>query len=100
MAKKGARKVSQKAFGRTIFLDKTLTYSTTPWYLAILSDPRLKKVLNYDEMATRGFYNKTKFDEFIKRAKFAGFPYYHQLGNILTLELRMKDDMVSGSSLN
>ena len=99
MAKKGARKVSQKAFGRTIFMDKTLNYSMTPWYNAILSDPRLKKALSYDEMVTRSIYKKTKFDQFIKNAKLANFPYYHQIGNILTLELRMKDDMVSGSFL-
>ena len=93
--RKGLRKVSQKAFGKTIFLDKTLTYSTTPWYLAILCDPRMEKALTYDEMVTRNIYNKTKFNEFINRAKSVGFPYYHQLGNMLTLELRMKDDMVS-----
>jgi hypothetical protein len=99
MAKKGVRKVSQKAFGRTIFLDKTLTYSMTPWYLAILSDPQVNKALTYDEMVTRSIYNRTKFDEFIKRAKLPGFPYYHQLGNILTLESRMKDDNVAEGCL-
>ena len=92
--RKGIRKVSQKTFGKTIFLDKTLTYSTTPWYLAILCDPRMEKALTYDQMATRNIYDKTKFSEFINRAKFTGFPYYHQLGNMITLELRMKDDMV------
>ena len=94
MVKKGVRKVSQKVLGRTIFLDKALTYSVTLWYHAIISDPRLEKALKYEEMATQSLYNKKKFDDFIMRAKSAGFPYYHQLGNILTLELRMKDDLV------
>jgi len=93
--RKGIRKVSQKAFGKTIFLDKTLTYSPTPWYVAILCDPRIERALTYDEMATKNIYDKTKFSEFIKRAKFTDFPYYHQLGNMITLELRMKDDKVT-----
>ena len=92
LSKRFARKISQKAFGRTIFLDKTLTYPMTTWYKSIFSDPKMNKFLKYEDMITRNIYDKIEFNEFLKRAKLVGFPYYHQLGNILTLELRMEGD--------
>jgi len=90
MSKKGIRKISQKVFNRTILLDKTLTYEISSWFNPMLS--RLTRSLSYDEMCTQKIYKRTEFEQFLKDAKEPGFRYYQQLGNLLTLELRMRKD--------
>ncbi|MGH9163285.1 MAG: hypothetical protein ACRD2X_25260, partial [Vicinamibacteraceae bacterium] len=99
LARRGVRKVSQKTLGRTILVDRTLAYSPLPWYLAILSDGRLANALTYESMVTRNIYERARFNEFIEKAKTDKFRYYQQLGNILTLELRMRDDKIAEGDL-
>ena len=94
MTKKGLRKASQRLIGKTILLDSGLTYDSLPFFNPLLKI-HLKKLFKYEDMATRNLYHAGKFESFIKSAQRPGFRYYNQLGNILTLELRVKGDRLS-----
>ena len=92
LIKRGLRKVSQKALKKTILVDKTLTYPTDSWYTNLISDPKLMNSFQYNEMHTKKLFNQRELETFFRDAKEPGFPYYFQLGNILTLELRLRSD--------
>ncbi|MCK4825923.1 hypothetical protein KA005_59795, partial [bacterium] len=92
LTKKGIRKLSQRVFDRTILLDKTLTYQVSNWFGSMLSDIRCKNLLSYDNMCTSRLYRKEQFERFIEDAQKPGFRYYQQIGNLFTLELRMRED--------
>ena len=92
MSKRGIRKISQRLLDRTILLDRTLTYQTEGWFNSMLTDSPLAEMLTYDNMCTMRLYNKKEFQRFLKDATRAGFRYYTQLGNMITLEMRMRKD--------
>lgn len=94
--KRGARKFSQKYFNRTILLDKSLSYDPSGWFRKLLNSEKCKELLAYDNMRTHRLLNKTQFHDFLEEAKVQGFRYHSQLGNLLTLEFRMRNDKVKG----
>lgn len=97
--KKVLRKFSQKVFKNTTLLDTTLTYKMHTWYNAFLNDMNGKK-LSYEKMRTRNLYQKKQFYKFIHDAQKSQFRNYQQLGNILSLELRMREDNFTDDFLN
>lgn len=92
ISRKAMRKLSQRILKRTILLDQSLTYQVSTWYGAMLSKPQCNKLMSYDNMCTRKLYRRNRFERFIKDAERPGFRYHQQLGSLLTLELRMRED--------
>lgn len=87
-----ARKISQTFLHRTILLDKSLTYSAQDWFATLLATPQFKSLLTFDDMVTKVFFTRKRFKQFLADAQKPGFQYYPQLGNILTLEMRLRKD--------
>jgi asparagine synthetase B (glutamine-hydrolysing) len=100
ISKRGIRKVSQRLFKRTVLLDKSLAFPISLYFISLLSDTRCKGLLSYGDMLTQELYRREDFNWFLASSKKPGFPYYQQLGNLLTLELRMRgDNLVAGLGL-
>jgi asparagine synthetase B (glutamine-hydrolysing) len=97
ISKKGLRKISQRVFKRTIFLDKSLTYNNYMFIKSFYSNEKVKKLLSYDNMCTKDLYDKENFNKFIKDAQKPDFRYFSQFGNIVTLELRTKNDQIKNN---
>jgi hypothetical protein len=48
-------------------------------------------------MCTKDLYDKENFNKFIKDAQKPDFRYFSQFGNIVTLELRTKNDQIKNN---
>jgi asparagine synthetase B (glutamine-hydrolysing) len=90
--KRGLRKISQKLFNKTILLDRSLTYDTSSWFITFLKEKQVQKYIKFENMFTKDMYDKKKYNIFIEESKKPGFKYYSQLGNMITLEMRMQKD--------
>jgi len=85
------RKFSQVFFNKTIWAGLTTPdYNTGQWYRSALADERCKALLDYEKMVSSKFYDRTRFNEFLQRAKAPDFHFYGQLGNIITAELVLR----------
>lgn len=93
-AKKGMRKAVQKALNRTILLDASVGYQQ-PWFFSCLfSHPAVRKSFAYSSLITQGLYDPRGYSRFHEDAGNGSFPYCSQLGNIMTLEMRMRRDNI------
>ncbi len=93
-AKKGVRKAVQKALNRTILLDTSVSYQPSWYFSCLFSHPEVRKDFTYSSLLTQGLYDPRRYSRFYEEAGEAGFPYYSQLGNIMTLEMRMRKDNI------
>lgn len=89
---RGVRKIVQNVMNRTILMDTSINYPQSLYYL-LLSDS-FKVEYEYDSLYTQEFYNRERYAKFYQDARNGNFHYYNQLGNIITLEMRMKQDMI------
>lgn len=93
-ARKGMRKAVQKALNRTILLDASVSYQQ-PWFFSCLfSHPGVRKDFAYSSLITQGLYDPDRYSRFHEEAGNGSFPYCSQLGNIMTLEMRMRSDNI------
>lgn len=95
LIKRATRKISQKIFQRTILMTRNLNYEYTSWTKKIVIELYAKGILPYENLITKDLFQKEKFERFITESQKPGFPYYHQLGNMITLELRMRQDKLT-----
>ncbi len=93
-AKRGTRKVVQKALKRTILLDTSVSYQQSWFFSCLFSHPEVRKDFAYSSLLTQDLYDPRGYNRFYEEAVGAGFPYYSQLGNIMTLEKRMRRDNI------
>ena len=94
--KRLSRKISQIMLNRTILLDSSLNYNRNEWLKILLGKDEMKFLFNIDNMFTGDMYDKEKYTNFLDNAKNGSLKYYSQLGNMITLEMRMKSDYVKG----
>ena len=92
------RKFYQVVFKKSIWQELTIpAYNTSEWYRRTLKDPRCQDSLNWGKMVSQGLYEKGGFEDFIKTANMNNFPFYGELGRILTLELTLRIARLKGS---
>lgn len=92
--KRGMRKLVQKTMGRTILLDKTIQYQPSAFFASLFSRNGLADEFRYDSLVAKSLYDQDKYTRFIEEARADAFPYYNQIGNMLTLEMRMRNDNI------
>jgi hypothetical protein len=92
ISRKIIRKLSQNFFNKTILVNKALAYNQSTWFKKFIDDK--KSPIRYNNMASAYLYEKNKFERFILMSKEPNFPYFGQLGNIITVELRMRNDNI------
>jgi len=92
--KKFLKVFSQQIFGRTVFVDKSLSYPKCEWYKILLSDSGPNDIGNIENWATRKIYDLQKIKDFIAKAKQPGFRYYGQLEKMISLEFRLRGDKI------
>lgn len=90
--KRGLRKLVQKTMGRTIFVDKSVAYQPSSYFASLFANDAFSEAFTYDSLVTRDFYDREKYEKFYKEAGAGGFVYHNQFGNMLTLEMRMRED--------
>lgn len=92
--KKGVRKAVQKTLNRTILLDRSVSYQQSWFFACLFSRALFRKDFAYGSLLTQGLYDRDRYERFYDRAAHEGFPCYNQLGNIMTLEMRMRKDNI------
>jgi len=97
--KRGIRKALQKTMNRTVLVDRSVSYQQSSFFHHLLSDGSFRKEFDYGSLLTGKLYDPGKYGAFLESAAGDGFPYYNQLGNILTLEMRMRSDNIRGDSV-
>ncbi|HPA83542.1 MAG TPA: hypothetical protein PLJ30_01945, partial [Deltaproteobacteria bacterium] len=94
LGKRGVRKAVQKALNRTILLDRSIGYQQSRFVSSLLSRASFQNDYCYDSLLTRDLYDRGAYERFYSHASREGFLYSNQLGNILTLEMRMRRDNI------
>jgi hypothetical protein len=92
--KRGSRKLVQKLLNRTILVDKSNTYQQSAFFAELFQQPAFREDFRYDALKTKRLYHPGKYAAFYKDATEGRSIYYQQLGNILTLEMRMRNDNI------
>ncbi len=90
--KRGIRKLVQKTMGRTIFVDKSISYPPSSSFSPLFSTKELSDAFGYDTLKAKDFFDREKYERFYTEARTGRFLYYNQLGNMLTLEMRLRQD--------
>jgi hypothetical protein len=91
-ARKGIRKAVQKTLKRTILLDGSLGYQQSWYFSSLFSHDSFTRDFTYDSLLTKDLYDPEAYTQFYGDARKPGFPYCSQLGNIITLEMRMRKE--------
>ena len=94
LLKKIISKTSQRLINHTILLNPALTYDSNKWWKFILEKNQARDYLTFEKMASSFLFDKNKWEEFINNAKYTNFPYYTQLGTIITFEMRLRQDQL------
>ncbi|MCD4675002.1 MAG: hypothetical protein K8S18_03275 [Desulfobacula sp.] len=90
-ARKVIRKAVQILFNRTIWKGLTTPdYNTGDWFRKALSNEHCEKLLTWDTMVSKKYYDKDKFQNFVNQASDPDFSFYDQLGNMITVELTLQ----------
>jgi len=93
-ARRGMRKAVQKALNRTILLDASVSYQQSWFFSCLFSHPEMQKEFAYPALLTQGMYDPARYSRFHEEAGNGSFAYCSQLGNIMTLEMRMRSDNI------
>jgi hypothetical protein len=94
--KRGIRKAMQKTMNRTVLADRSVSYQPSSFFHHLLSSGSFQKEYDYLSLLTGKLYDPERYTAFLKNAAGDGFPFYSQLGNILTLEMRVRSDNIQG----
>ncbi|MDW7646071.1 MAG: hypothetical protein SCI25_13635 [Desulfuromonadales bacterium] len=86
--RKVAKKISQVVFNKTILVDKTIRYDDND----LIRQGLFREKLEYENIITGNLFDRKRYIEFIESSKKYGFSYYGQLGNLITLERRIRND--------
>ncbi|MFO7972001.1 MAG: hypothetical protein R6U40_09650, partial [Desulfobacterales bacterium] len=92
MFQKGLRKISQNLLNKTIYLDKSLNYNQASWFEALKNQFCEDKMFN--QLINLNIIDRKKILPFVRKAGSPEFPFFSQLGNMITLELRMQQDKI------
>ncbi len=94
--KRGFRKIVQKIMNRTVLIDTSMNYQPSLFFTYLFHNRDFVKKHSYDSLITRDLYDRDKYLDFYHRAMEGDFHYFNQLGNMLTLEERIRHDMKNG----
>lgn len=97
--KRGVRKIIQKTTNRTILVDRSINYQPSLFFSYLFGNKDFAQAFRYDSLITAGMYDRDKYMRFYQRAISGDFPYYNQLGNILTLEMRIRQDKIRDNNI-
>lgn len=92
--RRGVRKIVQKLFNRTIMVDRTISYPQAAFFTALFEQPAFRDAFRYDALLTKELFHPGAYSKFYEDAVQGRSHYYHQLGTLLTLEMRMRSDKV------
>jgi len=84
----------QKLFNRTVMMDSTISYPQASFFAALLAESGFRDSFTHDALLTGGLYHPGAYSRFYEDAVQGRSRYYHQLGTIITLEMRLREDNV------
>jgi asparagine synthetase B (glutamine-hydrolysing) len=85
------RKFSQRLFNKTIFSPASTYYKPSLWF-SLFFQSISSSSFKYEHLITGELFDQVNYNRFLDEALSNQFSFSQQLGNILSLELRMRRD--------